>query len=189
MSNQAGRRGEPLVASASKAVISLTGRIKARGGTVSFDPNIRKEILGLPGMLDALDYVLGQTDLFLPSGTELFLLAEATDEASAVLEILARGVRAIVVKRDADGASYHDQDGELHMPAFRVEEVDPTGAGHSFSATCATCWLRDIAPREALRLAAASGALAVSARGPMEGTSTRAELDTFLADHDTGVAA
>ncbi|MDR3517137.1 MAG: sugar kinase [Azospirillaceae bacterium] len=163
------------------------GRIKTKGGTVSFDPNIRKEILGLPGMIEALDHVLGQTDLFLPSGPELFLLTGATDEVPAVREILARGVRAIVLKRGADGATYYEHGAPLHMPAFRVEEVDPTGAGDSFGATFVTCWLRDMAPREALRLATASGARAVRVKGPMEGTSTRAELDAFLANHDSGV--
>ena len=43
-------------------------QIKARGGTLSFDPNIRPEILNTPGLRDALDAVLDQTDLFLPLG-------------------------------------------------------------------------------------------------------------------------
>ena len=52
--------------------------VRSRGGTVSFDPNLRKEILAAPGMRDALEQVLSQTDLFLPSGDELFLLSDAT---------------------------------------------------------------------------------------------------------------
>ena len=35
-----------------------TIRIKAKGGTVSFDPNIRKEMLELPGMRQALAHAL-----------------------------------------------------------------------------------------------------------------------------------
>lgn len=177
----------------SDGVIRLIRRaieqVRARGGTISFDPNIRKEMLDLPGVRDALDDVLVQSDLFLPSGEELFLFTQAVDEAEAVAEILARGVRAVVLKRGAGGASFYDINAEVHVPAFPVEEVDPTGAGDSFGGTFVTCWLRDMAPREALRLAAASGARAVAVKGPMEGTSTRAELDAFLAQHDTGVAA
>ena len=45
--------------------------IKQRGGTVSFDPNVRKEILKLAGRRAALDEVLGQADVFMPSGDEL----------------------------------------------------------------------------------------------------------------------
>ena len=132
--------------------------------------------------------MLGQSDLFLPSGEELFLFTKAADEAAAIKEIFARGVGAVVLKRGANGASYYDSAGEQHVPAYPVEEVDPTGAGDCFGATFVTCWLRGMAPQDALRLAAASGARAVTIKGPMEGTSTRAELDAFLAAQSTGVA-
>ncbi len=89
-------------------------------------------------------------------------------------------MRTIVVKKGADGAVCHDADGRASAPAFRVEEVDPTGAGDTFSATFVTYWLRGAPVREALTLANAAGALAVQRRGPMEGTSTRAEIDAFL---------
>jgi sugar/nucleoside kinase (ribokinase family) len=163
--------------------------VKAKGGTVSFDPNIRKEMLGLHGLRDALDHVLDQSDVFMPSGDELFLFTKASDEAEAIGEIFARGVNGLILKQGANGASYYDRAGEHYsMPAYPVEEVDPTGAGDSFGATFVTCWLRGMAPRDALRLASASGARAVAVKGPMEGTSTRAELDQFLAARVTGGA-
>ena len=154
--------------------------VRSRGGTVSFDPNLRKEILAAPEVREALDHVLSHTDLFLPSGDELFLLSEATDEAAAVRDLLGRGIRTIVVKKGAEGSSCHDAGGSCSAPAFPVEEVDATGAGDTFGATFVTGWLRGIAPREALVLANAAGALAVQRRGPMEGTSTRAEIEAFL---------
>lgn len=154
--------------------------IRSRGGSISFDPNLRKEMLAAPGMRAALDEVLDQTDLFLPSGDELFLFNDTADEAVAVRALLARGIRTIVVKKGARGAECHESEGTWSAPAFPVEEVDPTGAGDTFGATFVTFWLRDFPPAEALRLANAAGALAVGRKGPMEGTSTRAELDEFL---------
>lgn len=62
------------------AIHEATMRIKAKGGTVSFDPNIRKEMLDLPGMRDALVHALEHTDLFMPSGPEIFLFTKALDE-------------------------------------------------------------------------------------------------------------
>ncbi|EHF99624.1 kinase, PfkB family [Escherichia coli cloneA_i1] len=41
--------------------------IKSAGGTVSFDPNIRKEMLSIPEMAQALDYLIEYTDIFIPS--------------------------------------------------------------------------------------------------------------------------
>jgi sugar/nucleoside kinase (ribokinase family) len=156
------------------------GRIRARGGTVSFDPNLRKEILSAPGMRDALEEVLAQADLFLPSGEEIFLVSHASDPDTAARELLDRGIRTIVVKRGAEGATSYDAAGTCAVPAFPVEEVDPTGAGDTFGAAYVTFWLRGLPPREALTLASAAGALAVGKKGPMEGTATQAELDAFL---------
>jgi sugar/nucleoside kinase (ribokinase family) len=156
-------------------------RVKASGGSVSFDPNIRKEMLGLPGMRDALMHVLAHTDLFLPSGSEIFLFSETNDEAGAIADILARGVKTIVVKRGAEGASFHDGHNDIHVPAFQVEEIDPTGAGDAFGATFITAWLRGLDPRDSLRAANAAGALAVQVKGPMEGTSSWHQIDKLAA--------
>ena len=155
--------------------------VKAQGGTVSFDPNIRKEMLAAPGMREALGAMLRQCDLFLPSGPELTLLTEAASEEGAIAEILGLGVSVVVVKHGGDGASYHDRDGALRMAAFPAHEVDPTGAGDCFGATFVTCRLQGRGVEDSLRYANASGARAVGIRGPMEGTSSFAELDAFVA--------
>jgi hypothetical protein len=161
-------------------------RIKARKGTVSFDPNVRKEMMGQPGMREALEHMLARADLFLPSGPELLLFTRAQTEREAVQEILDRGVRAVVLKRGAAGASYHDASGDLAVAGLPVDEVDPTGAGDCFGATFVTCWLEGMSPAEALRLANAAGALAVGKKGPMEGASTRPEIEAFLARQARG---
>ena len=175
----------------SPALVSATddavAAVKAKGGTVSFDPNVRRELLDAPGMRAALAGLLDRCDLFLPSGPELLLFAEADDEEAAVDEILGRGVRAVVVKRGAAGADHRDASGIVRQPAFAVEEVDPTGAGDCFGAAFVVFWLRGLPPAEALRYAAAAGARAVTRRGPMEGASTLAELDAFIAA-DRGAA-
>lgn len=167
----------PLVEAAEQAI----RQVKARGGTVSFDPNVRKEMLAAPGMRDALGTVLRHCDLFMPSGPELTLLTEAGSEEGAIAEILGLGVSAVVVKRGQDGASFHDRDGALRMAAFPAQEIDPTGAGDCFGATFVTCRLQGRSVEDSLRYANASGARAVGVRGPMEGTSSFAELDTLIA--------
>jgi hypothetical protein len=164
-----------------ETILAAIGIIKAKGGTVSFDPNVRPEMLGLPGLRGALESIFSRCDLFLPSGRELYLFTtETSDEAGAIREILGLGVKAVVVKNAEAGATYHDRETTLRQPAFRVKQIDPTGAGDCFGATFVSCWLRGMPPREALRYAAAAGARAVERQGPMEGVSTRAELDAFV---------
>ncbi|MEM8541383.1 MAG: sugar kinase [Pseudomonadota bacterium] len=154
--------------------------IKARGGTVSFDPNIRKEILSTAGTAESMQAILGMTDLFLPSGDELTMLTQADEASTAVDELLGMGVRAIVHKHGAEGATYHDADGPISVPPFTVDEIDPTGAGDCFGGAFTTFWLRGEAPSDALKMAAAAGALAVTERGPMEGTSDLSQIHNFI---------
>ena len=166
-----------------EAVKTAVNSIKNKGGTISFDPNIRKEILSLQGLREAIDFILRNTDIFLPSGKELSLLAGTDNEDDATKEILRRGVREIVLKRGNQGCIYFDKNQRVLMPAFVVEEVDPTGAGDCFGGTYVTCRLMDMPVADALRYANASGAIAVSRKGPMEGTSTFSELDAYIASN------
>ena len=65
-----------------EAMIKAIQIVKAQGGTISFDPNIRKEMLAIPEMRDALGRILALTDVFLPSGDEV-TLADADPPAAA----------------------------------------------------------------------------------------------------------
>ncbi|WP_144153143.1 sugar kinase [Paraburkholderia sp. BCC1885] len=165
-----------------EAMKKVLETVKGQGGTISFDPNVRKEMLRIPDMRKALDFVLDYTDIFLPSGHEVTLLATASSEAGALEELFRRGVREVVVKRGKDGCSFHDGSTEIHRAAFSVDEIDPTGAGDCFGATYIACRSQGMEVEQALRYARASGAIAVTVKGPMEGTATRAELDEFIAN-------
>ncbi len=156
--------------------------VKGQGGTISFDPNVRKEMLRIPEMRDALRYVLELADTFLPSGHEVTLLAEAADEANAVKELHALGVKEIVIKRGANGSSYFGHGQRIDVPALPVPELDPTGAGDCFGATFVTCRLMGYPAEKALRYANAAGAAAVSQLGPMEGAADFATLDALIAE-------
>lgn len=160
--------------------------VKNQGGTISFDPNIRKEMLRIPEMREALLYILELTDVFMPSGAEVTLLANAATEKGAVDELLAAGVKEIVIKRGSQGCTYFDAHGRHDERAFHVAEIDPTGAGDCFGATYVACRQLGHAPQLALKLANAAGALAVGVKGPMEGTSTLRELEQFSHQHAEG---
>lgn len=156
--------------------------IKACGGTLSVDPNIRKEL-----KLDAeterrFDRLVSAADLLLPSGEELERAAGVDGETAAVRRLFERGVKEVVLKRGADGASYFNRDGtRVDVPAFVVEEVDPTGAGDCFGGAYVAGRRLGLTPQHALTYAAAAGARNVTRLGPMEGAGTRDELDAFIA--------
>jgi tagatose kinase len=164
----------------SQVAREAVARITARGGTLSFDPNLRPEILDTPGLREALDEVLAQTNLFLPSGEEIYLFTEADDEVAAVKELLDRGVGDIVIKRGNRGASHFNRAGRTDVAPLSTDEVDPTGAGDCFGGAFVSFWLAGASPETALRFANAAGANAVTKVGPMEGAATRDELDALL---------
>ncbi|UTW12128.1 tagatose kinase [Marinobacterium rhizophilum] len=161
-------------------IIDAAEKIKARGGSLSLDPNLRPEILNRPGLRPALERILSMTDLFMPSGDEVFLFSDSRDEAAAIQDLLRRGIRSIVVKRGSEGASLFENGERYDASPMQVTETDPTGAGDSFGGAFLSFWLAGASAQMALRYANAAGARAVTQLGPMEGTSSRAELDNFL---------
>ena len=119
--------------------------LKARGGTVSFDPNIRKEMLDAPGLTDAISTITRLSDLLLPSGRELGLLADTEDDALAVDRLLEGGA-VVVHKNGRQGVRLHGRHRTVRQGPFPVEEVDPTGAGDCFAGVFVSLWLRDVDP-------------------------------------------
>ena len=87
-------------------VLEAATTIRRKAGTVSFDPNLRWEMLSLPGLRAAMETLMGLCDVFLPSGDELFLFHAGAGEAAAVEAILRSGVKAVVAKRGAEGCTY-----------------------------------------------------------------------------------
>jgi sugar/nucleoside kinase (ribokinase family) len=112
-------------------------------------------------------------------------LLEASTEEEAIEELLALGIREIVVKKGGQGCAYYDATHRLSVPALGVEEIDPTGAGDCFAATYVTCRHRGMPVEPSLRYACASGARAVMNTGPMEGTGGFMDLDALLARSDS----
>lgn len=156
--------------------------IRQRGGTLSVDPNLRKELRLDAAVERQFAELVAGADLLLPSGDELGRAAGVTGEAAALRRLFERGVKEIVLKRGAAGASCFGQDGSrIDAAAFVVDELDPTGAGDCFGGAYVACRRLGLGRETALTYAAAAGARNVTIRGPMEGAGTRAELDAFIA--------
>ncbi len=151
------------------------------GALVSFDPNLRPELLAPETARSAFAPFIAAADIFLPTEAELLQLEPAGTAAEAIDQLLqARPSRHIVVTRGADGCSVYTADGSLDVPGFAVDELDPTGAGDCFDAAFITGLLEGKTVFEAARLANACGALAVTEKGPMAGAKSRADVEHFM---------
>ena len=140
---------------------------------------------GIPAAL------LASVDIVNPNRTELGLLThthptDLTSAAGAARQLLARGVRGVVVTLGAQGALVVDGLGVEHVEPYRVTAVDATGAGDAFTAGLAVALASGDDLRAAARFANAVAALATTRLGAQPSMPSRAEVERFVASQRTG---
>ncbi|MEJ3750309.1 sugar kinase [Actinomycetes bacterium KLBMP 9797] len=150
---------------------------RAAGTTVCLDVNHRPTLWGPARAAAALRPLAATAHLLIASEDELPLVADGPDEAARARALLDVGVREVVVKRGARGASAYTDAGRYDEPARVVTVVDTVGAGDAFSAGYLSALLDRLPVEERLRRGVTLGAAAVAAHGDWEGLPTRAELD------------
>jgi sugar/nucleoside kinase (ribokinase family) len=164
-------------------VLRACKALHRKGVKISFDPNVRKELVGNPAYFGSVREMIDICSMFLPSDDDVAALFPGRDLSSVAADFFARGADYVVLKKGDKGCEGVNRRGEqISLPAHRVEVLDPTGAGDCFCATFVTLIAsgkHDF--RNALERANAAGALAVTKVGPMEGNSSLATLEDFLA--------
>ncbi len=145
------------------AVLAAARRVRSAGGLVVLDPAPAPEH-GLPEAL------WSEIDVLTPNESETFSLTcirpvTIEDARKAAEILLAKGVRAVLVKMGAKGVFWHDGTGSGHLPPFRVVPIDTVAAGDCFNAGLAVALARGESLPDAARTASACGALATTRHG------------------------
>ena len=83
---------------------------------------------------DWIGPALEHLDYLLPNDDQVLALTGESDVATAASALLARGIGCVAATCGPDGAVIADRDGVQTVPAFKVDVVDTTGCGDSFSA-------------------------------------------------------
>lgn len=161
-------------------ITEAVAQVRAAGGKITCDPNARPELMRDDAAVTALREIMACSQVLLPSTSDLAFLCPGQDEDSALAAIRASGAELVVLKRGAGGASVFAGDTRLDLPGHGVTEIDPTGAGDCFCGTFVALLAQGASLEKAAVRANAAGALAVTRRGPMEGNSTPAAIDSFL---------
>lgn len=153
-----------------REVFTAVERFAGAGARITFDPNIRFELLAERSVEDIVGPVLRRCTVLFPGEKEAQLLGGSGETEKAVEALFRRyPLEVLVLKRGRRGCTVYSGGLRLEVPAFRVREVDPTGSGDCFDAGF-LCGLLEARPlQECARLAAAVGALNAQAFGPMEG--------------------
>lgn len=128
--------------------------------------------------------VLNQTEAealaadILPGASEPAEPSRFVEELGPAL--MARGPTLVVLTLGAAGAVAVTGEGAIGQAALQVEPVDSLGAGDAFAATLGVALSRGRPTADALRQAAAAGAIATLRAGVFEALGTQADIDQLL---------
>lgn len=161
------------------AVERAAGIAAAAGVPVILDPAPAPDA-GLPASL------LRHVTCLKPNETEAERLTGIsvtdTDSAARAANALrSLGPRTVIVTLGGRGSVLVDDAGARHVPAYRVVVVDTTAAGDAFTGALATAVGAGFAWDDAVRRAAAAGALAATRMGAQPSLPTREACDALLA--------
>ena len=159
-----------------KAIELVTGS----GGKISFDPNFRPELISESEIQESFFPVIKKSQLIFPTEGEIAVLTGEKNLSKACGRLFEMGPEIIAIKQGKGGSTVYKGDEKISVPAFKVEEVDPTGAGDCYCAGFLNGIMRGLDIKDAATLANAVGALAVTRKGPMEGAPTLKEAQTLI---------
>jgi sugar/nucleoside kinase (ribokinase family) len=147
--------------------------LKAAGCTVSLDVGWQPEwYMDNENLQTCRDI-----DYFLPNRKEAEYLTGRQHPDQVLLGLEELGFTHVVVKLGAEGAAIHTGGRMLQVASPAVEVVDTTGAGDAFDAGLIDALLDGADALEALRRAAACGALSTRAVGALNGLARRQDLE------------
>ncbi len=155
-----------------REIVTTMERLAAAGAKVSFDPNIRPELMKDEACKKLIDTVLEHTNVFMPGKSELLMMVTDTQVEDAVKSLFARypKMELIVLKDGSNGSAVYTREGAVYKCGiYKVEAKDSTGAGDSFDGAFLWGILSGKSIEESMKQASAAAALNTAAFGPMEG--------------------
>ncbi|PWJ51866.1 carbohydrate kinase family protein [Faecalicatena contorta] len=171
------------------ATWKLLRAVRAKEIPIVLDVNYRynlwkNEEEAISAMRETLSYAA----LYKSSEEEAYLLAGVEDLQEAAEKIADYGCRIVIITLGGQGSYYYVNGESGHIPSYKVEAIDTTGAGDSFFAGL----LYQIKQRggienisagdypEILKFANAAGALAATKRGGVNGAPFLNEIEEFI---------
>ncbi|ABR75179.1 aminoimidazole riboside kinase [Actinobacillus succinogenes] len=173
------------------ATFAAMKNIKAAGGKVSFDPNLRESLWQSQAeMIDVVMQAVALADVLKFSEEELTLLTR-TDSLEKSFEKLTAlyPEKLIIVTMGKDGALFHLNGQREIVSGKALKPMDTTGAGDAFvggllaGLALRPDWQTNTEKlKTIIRQANACGALACTAKGAMSALPNQRQLAEFLTD-------
>ncbi len=154
--------------------------VKAAGGQVSYDTNLRLKLWSLDQARNTIHAAIARADIALPSFDDAEQLTGLSDPDAIADFYLRLGPPIVALKLGKDGALLATPQTRQRIAAQRVDAVDATGAGDTFAGAFLAQLLEGRDPLAAARWANAAAALKTTGFGAIAPMPSRAAVAAFL---------
>lgn len=150
-----------------KEIIKTMHAFRAKGAKISFDPNIRPEMMGNAALIHE---ILSVTNVLQPGVGELLsLYGKDTVEEAVKVAFQNENLEIIALKNGSKGCRIFTREESFEQGIYPIVPKDATGAGDSFDAAFLCGLVDGKSLRACAQQASAAAAINTAAFGPMEG--------------------
>ena len=130
------------------------------------------------------DEIIKNVDLLTPNETELEILSgveiNTEDDIKRAAQIMIdKGVKELIVTLGSKGSLYINKERSMFKSAYKVQAVDTTAAGDSYTGALAVALSNDKTIEEAMDFASKVGALSVMKEGAQSSLPTLKDVENF----------
>lgn len=130
------------------------------------------------------DEIIANVDLLTPNETELEILSgieinNEDDIKRAAQIMIDKGVKELIVTLGSKGSLYINKERSIFKPAYKVQAVDTTAAGDSYTGALSVAFANGKSVEEAMDFASKVGALSVMKEGAQSSLPTLNDVENF----------
>jgi len=162
-------------------IIKLMKTLVAKGTRVSFDPNIRPELMKDKSVKAMIDEVMMHCSVLLPGVSELLMISGKNTLEEAIEKCFEnQTLEVITLKKGSEGCEIYTRDEIVKFGVYEVETIDPTGAGDCFDGAFMCGLLEGKSITDCAKTASAAAALNTAVLGPMEGKISKEAINKIV---------
>ena len=130
------------------------------------------------------DEIIKNVDLLTPNETELEIISGVSIETEEDIQkaaqiMIEKGVKELIVTLGSKGSLYINKEKSMFKKAYKVEAVDTTAAGDSYTGALAVALSQDKNIEDAMDFASKVGALSVLKEGSQSSLPTLEDVKNF----------
>ena len=142
-----------------REIVKTMNMMKSHGVKVSFDPNVRLEMVKDESVWGILREVMNNASVFMPGVSELKFFMNEQDIDKAIAKAFeSPNLEILVLKDGSRGSRIYTRKGlEVTQPIYKVVQADATGAGDSYDGAFISGLVEGKTLAEAAKMGAADG--------------------------------